>query len=135
MEATLPYRLYLEQEAFAAERERLFTRQWFLVGRDEDVAAPGDWRRVDVVGEQLLLVRGEDERLRAFANTCRHRGAELCPVDGPESGHAGRSLRCPYHTGPTASTGGCAPRPTSRRCRRTSPSSRSAWTAGAASRS
>jgi len=97
MEATLPYRLYLDEEAFTAERERLFTRQWFLVGRDEDVPAPGDWRRVDVVSEQLLLVRGEDERLRAFANTCRHRGAELCPADGPESGHAGRSLRCPYH--------------------------------------
>ena len=97
MEATLPYRLYLEDDAFAAERERIFARQWFLVGRDEDVPAPGDWRRIDVVGEQLLLVRGEDRRLRAFANTCRHRGAELCPADGPEAGHAGRALRCPYH--------------------------------------
>jgi Rieske 2Fe-2S family protein len=97
MQATLPYRLYLEAGAFAAERERIFTRQWFLVGRDEDVPGAGDWRRVEVAGEQLVLVRGEDDRLRAFANTCRHRGAELCPADGPEAGHAGRSLRCPYH--------------------------------------
>ena len=97
MEATLPYRLYLDSGAFAAERERIFGRQWFLVGREEDVPGPGDWRRVDVAGEQLVLVRGEDDRLRAFANTCRHRGAELCPADGPEAGHAGRVLRCPYH--------------------------------------
>ena len=86
MEATLPYRLYLDSGAFAAERERIFSRQWFLVGREEDVPGPGDWRRVDVAGEQLVLVRGEDDRLRAFANTCRHRGAELCPADGPEAG-------------------------------------------------
>jgi Rieske 2Fe-2S family protein len=43
------------------------------------------------------VVRGDDDRLRAFANTCRHRGAELCPADGPEAGHAGHVLRCPYH--------------------------------------
>ena len=97
MEATLPFRLYLEAGPFAAERERIFSRQWFLVGRDEDVADPGDWRQIDVAGEQLLLVRGEDDRLRAFANTCRHRGAELCPADGPATGNAGRMLRCPYH--------------------------------------
>ncbi len=97
MRETLPYRCYLEPEVFAAERERLFARQWVLVGRDEDVARSGDWRRVEVVSEQLLLVRGEDGLLRAFANTCRHRGAELCPADGPVGGHAGRVLRCPYH--------------------------------------
>ncbi len=97
MEETLPYRLYLDAEVFAAERERLFARQWFHVGRDEDVPEPGDWSRVEVVGEQLILVRGDDGQLRGFANTCRHRGAELCPLDGPVSGHAGRVLRCPYH--------------------------------------
>ena len=45
----------------------------------------------------LSVVRGADGVLRAFANTCRHRGAELCPADGPARGHAGRVLRCPYH--------------------------------------
>jgi glycine betaine catabolism A len=97
MEETLPYRLYLDADVFAAERERLFANQWFHVGRDEEVPNPGDWSRVDVVGEQLILVRGEDGELRGFANTCRHRGAELCPLDGPPRGHAGRVLRCPYH--------------------------------------
>jgi len=97
MEETLPYRLYLDDGVFAAERERLFARQWFHVGREEDVPEPGDWSRVEVVGEQLILVRGDDGQLKGFANTCRHRGAELCPLDGPASGHAGRVLRCPYH--------------------------------------
>ena len=97
MEETLPFRVYLDEQVFAAERARLFAHQWFQVAREEDLPTPGDWRRVDVVGEQLLLVRGDDARMRGFANTCRHRGAELCPADGPLTGHAGRVLRCPYH--------------------------------------
>jgi len=94
---TLPFRLYVDEAVFADERRQLFARQWVHVGRDEELARAGDWQRVGVGGEALLLVRGDDGVLRGFANTCRHRGAELCPADGPESGHAGRVLRCPYH--------------------------------------
>jgi len=97
MQQTLPYRVYLDDDVFAAERRSLFARQWVAVARADDVAEPGDWRRIDVTGEQLLLVRGADRVLRAFANTCRHRGAELCPADGPVHGHVERALRCPYH--------------------------------------
>ena len=96
MQETLPYRVYLDDEVWEAERTRLFGREWVQVCRSEDVAEPGAWRRVDVAGEQVLLVQGDD-LLRGFANTCRHRGAELCPADGPDSGRAGRVLRCPYH--------------------------------------
>jgi Rieske 2Fe-2S family protein len=96
LQATLPYRVYLDDEVWQDERERLFARQWFQVCRVEDLPAVGCWRRVDVAGEQVLVVQGED-RLRAFANTCRHRGAELCPADGPVTGQVGRTLRCPYH--------------------------------------
>ena len=97
MRETLPYRLYLDEAVFADERRRLFAHQWVHAGRDEDLHRAGDWRRVEVAGEAILLVRGDDGVLRGFANTCRHRGAELCPADGPESGHTGRVLRCPYH--------------------------------------
>ncbi len=97
MQNTLPYRVYLDEAVHAVERRELFARQWVQVARAEEVSERGDWRRIEMTGEALLLVRGEDDVLRGFANTCRHRGAELCPADGPESGHVGRVLRCPYH--------------------------------------
>jgi Rieske 2Fe-2S family protein len=92
--ATLTGREYASAEAFAAEREAIFHRGWFCVGRDADVGAePGSYAPVDVAGESVLLVRGEGGGLRAYLNVCRHRGARLC--DAP--GHARRALVCPYH--------------------------------------
>src|SRR5690606_33217301 len=43
--------------------------------------------------ESIIVIRGDDDQLRAFTNVCRHRGARL--MDGP-SGCA-RKLVCPYH--------------------------------------
>jgi Rieske 2Fe-2S family protein len=43
----------------------------------------------------VLLVRGEDGALRAFANTCRHRGHELLPCG---SGAQAKAIVCPYHS-------------------------------------
>jgi Rieske 2Fe-2S family protein len=91
---TLEGRDYAGAEAFELERRRIFHGSWFCVGRDEDVGEdPGSFVPVDVAGEGVLLVRGEDRTLRAFLNSCRHRGSRLC--DAP--GHARRALVCPYH--------------------------------------
>jgi glycine betaine catabolism A len=93
----LPRAVYLDPNAFTAERERLFARQWSLVARTEDAPAPGDWHRVEFAGESLLLVRDTDGALRGFFNVCRHRGAQLVPSDGPDAGHVKSIIRCPYH--------------------------------------
>ena len=59
----------------------------------------GDFLRADVVGESILVVRGEDGELGAFYNVCRHRGAELVDTcGGPASGSFGAVIRCPYHS-------------------------------------
>jgi Rieske 2Fe-2S family protein len=67
------------------------------VGREHDLTATGDRLVVDVAGESLVVVRGDDRTLRAFYNVCRHRGAELVPPDGPARGSFGSVIRCPYH--------------------------------------
>ena len=98
LEPALPRAAYIDDAVWAIERERIFAREWTVAGRAADAPEPGDWFRATVGGESLLVVRGEDERLRAFFNVCRHRGAELAPCDGPASGHAPGALRCPYHS-------------------------------------
>lgn len=96
LEPSLGRAAYVDDTVFAREVERIFARSWCVVGRSDDVAEPGDYRAVDLVGESLLLVRGDDGRLRAFFNVCRHRGARLVDVDDPPCGRA-TALRCPYH--------------------------------------
>lgn len=99
---TLPGRYYTSEEIFARERKRIFEERWLCVGHGGALAAPGDYRLVDVAGESLVLVRGRDDRLRAFYNVCRHRGCRL--TEAPE-GTAKGGLQCPYHAWTYALTG------------------------------
>jgi Rieske 2Fe-2S family protein len=106
LERTLPSRWYRDVRIFELEKERIFAREWLCVGREEELAAPGDYKLLNVVGESILLVRNPSGALRAFYNVCRHRGAQLCRVAGAAAPpgmavkggiSAGRSIVCPYH--------------------------------------
>jgi choline monooxygenase len=66
---------------------------WQLAARVEQVDDPGAFVTHDIAGEPVVVVRGEDGRLRAFANVCRHRAARVVEA---EHGRASR-LRCRYH--------------------------------------
>ncbi|MEE8270165.1 MAG: aromatic ring-hydroxylating dioxygenase subunit alpha [Alphaproteobacteria bacterium] len=92
--ACLPAWTYGDPAFFALERERVFMPSWQLVCHVNDIARPGDYCSLDILGEPLVAVRGRDGRVRAFHNVCRHRGARL--VAGPK-GSCGRRLTCPYH--------------------------------------
>jgi len=91
---TLPARFYVDPGHFLAERERFFAGRWTCVGREEDVPEPGTSIVVEAVDESLILARGEDGRLRAFFNVCRHRGTRMIEPGGT---CVGRRLQCPYH--------------------------------------
>lgn len=87
-----PPRFYTDPEIFRAEVEHIHLRTWFFAGRVEEVAKPGDYKAIESVGGPVLLVRGEDGILRAFANVCRHRASIL--LEG--CGNA-KNIICPYH--------------------------------------
>src|SRR4051794_31874134 len=91
---TLPGMAYHSEETYAVDTERVFYRNWVYVGRAERVAGPGDWLRVEIAEESILVVRGKDQQLRAFYNVCRHRGSRICD---DEQGEVRTHLRCPYH--------------------------------------
>ncbi|MCV7422272.1 aromatic ring-hydroxylating dioxygenase subunit alpha [Mycobacterium yunnanensis] len=92
--ATLPGEFYTSPTIFAAEQDEIFEKLWFCAARSGDLANPGQFKKVQVGRESVLVVRGKDGVLRAFLNVCRHRGAALCTE--PE-GQVKRSLQCPYH--------------------------------------
>ncbi|MBM3559884.1 MAG: aromatic ring-hydroxylating dioxygenase subunit alpha [Alphaproteobacteria bacterium] len=88
----LPGWIYTAEEVFAREAERIFLRQWLVVGRVEELERPGDYLTIDVVGEPVVVARDLEGALSAFSNVCRHRGARV--VGG--RGNA-RLFSCPYH--------------------------------------
>ncbi len=89
----LPGRAYHDPAIHEFERTEWFRRDWVVVGREEDAAAPGTYFLASVDDEPLIVVRGRDGLLRAFYNVCRHRGTAV--VEEP----CGRAVRfqCPYH--------------------------------------
>jgi len=90
---SMPAGFYTDPAIFTAERDRIFLREWFFLCREEMLPNAGDYRAFDTPGGPVFLIRGEDGRLRTFANFCRHRGSIL--VEG--EGNCGRRLVCPYH--------------------------------------
>ena len=90
---SLPGWLYHDAEFLEAEKRAFLRAAPQVVCHVSDIEEPGDWRRLDYLGESVIVMRGDDGVVRAFANVCRHRGSRL--VDG-EAGCA-RVLTCPYH--------------------------------------
>jgi Rieske 2Fe-2S family protein len=91
---TLPAAVYTAPEILAVEQAGIFGTSWLCAGREADLPAAGDFLTREIGGESVILVRGADDRVRAFYNVCRHRGSRL--IDAP----AGRGLQrilCPYH--------------------------------------
>jgi choline monooxygenase len=88
----LDSRYYTDPRIGDLEQRRIFDRTWQLVGHVTDLPNPGS-RIVGSVGrKEVVVVRTEDNGIRAHLNTCRHRGTRL--VAGPSEEKA---LRCPYH--------------------------------------
>ena len=90
---SLPAWTYFDPEFFAIEQDRVFAPSWQVVCHVSDISDGGDWHTLDYLGESVIVVRGKDQRIRAFTNVCRHRGSRV--VDGA-SGCATRFV-CPYH--------------------------------------
>ena len=91
---SVPAARYCDASFFAAEREHVFGKSWLFVAHADELPKPGDYLFLDQLAEPVLLVRGADERVRAFYNTCRHRGG---PLVRERSGNTGPGLVCGYH--------------------------------------
>ncbi len=84
---------YSDAEVFRRDVERVFMRHWLCAGHESSAPEPGDFFIVEIASESAIIVRGEDGRLRALANVCRHRGSRVCTE---KAGHA-KIFVCPYH--------------------------------------
>src|SRR5438094_2608484 len=91
---SLPQRYFISPEVFAQEQERIFSRQWVLVGHQSAIAQPGDYFISEVANESLIVVRGKRGEIRGFYNVCRHRGSRLIEN---RNGQLSAAIQCPYH--------------------------------------
>jgi len=91
--STIPAPWYVDSRIAELETKTVFSKTWQMVGRVEQVEAPGQFVTANVAGEPIVVVRGNDGVLRSFFNVCRHHAAAV--VSEP----CGQTslLHCPYH--------------------------------------
>jgi len=94
-ELGLPSDFYYDPAHYQRELEAIWYNHWVYICRAEEIAEPRDYRVVQLGNESVILTRNLDGELRAFYNTCRHRGSVLCSEE--KGRFQGKAIVCPYH--------------------------------------
>ncbi len=90
---SLPQAFYTDQNIFDVEWEKIWSMLWLFAGNAAQIPNVGDYFTWKLKNESIVIIRGQDGKIFAHYNTCRHRGSLICLE---EKGNAPR-LVCPYH--------------------------------------
>ena len=90
---SLPQPFYTDPNIFKLDVEAAFNASWLMIGFSVELPKPGNYLAMTIGRSPIVVLRDRAGGIRGFFNTCRHRGAQICP-DG--SGRAAK-LTCPYH--------------------------------------
>jgi Rieske 2Fe-2S family protein len=92
---------YTDPDVFHAELKAIWQREWLFAGLTCELPKPGSWFKLDVANASVVVTRDQTGTIRAFHNTCRHRGSRLCTATSGTS----RNFTCPYHQWTYAGSG------------------------------
>jgi glycine betaine catabolism A len=90
---TLPGRFYSDPAFYDLDLEHIFHRRWIFAGAVCEIEKPGQYFTLTIGRSPIIVLRDRAGEIRAFFNTCRHRGFKICDAERGKS----LSLACPYH--------------------------------------
>lgn len=95
---SLPAAAYRDPDFADFEKREIYCKEWISLCHVSQLTKPGDFVRVDLADEPLLVIRGKDDAVRVLSRTCRHRGMDVMPsgFGHPDEGNR-RVILCPYH--------------------------------------
>ena len=85
--------IFVNEEIYAEEQERVFARAWLFVGHESQIPNPGDFFVSRMGEESVILCRDRAGEVHVFLNSCRHRGMKVCRYDEGNT----TVFTCPYH--------------------------------------
>ena len=91
----IAYSRYTSQAFYDLEMQTMWTKTWQWACREEQIPGVGDYYVYDIGQYSVIVIRGDDMQVRAFINSCPHRGMQFC--DAGSSGSGKQFLRCPFH--------------------------------------
>lgn len=90
---SLEQNFYTNPEVLEHEKKVIWSKYWIFAGFSSEIPQPGDYFTYSIINQSIIVIRGEEGKIFAHHNTCRHRGSLVCT---DERGHTA-SLKCPYH--------------------------------------
>jgi phenylpropionate dioxygenase-like ring-hydroxylating dioxygenase large terminal subunit len=97
----LPVEPYISPEWYQKEKDTIFKKCWLYVGRVEELPKKGDYkvRRLAAADTSVIIVRGKDDKIRAFHNACSHRGNTVVAEMGEETYGSSKAavMTCRFH--------------------------------------
>jgi phenylpropionate dioxygenase-like ring-hydroxylating dioxygenase large terminal subunit len=90
----VPLSRYTDPVFYRAEMDKVFRGTWLFAGHESEWPAAGHYRTLPIPFAPVIVVRGQDGELRAFLNSCRHRGAPVVRDEGGSAQH----LVCQFHS-------------------------------------
>ena len=91
--SSLPQEFYRDPAIFARDIARIHLQHWLCVGHVSLIPERGDYFVFDIADESFIIVRDNNDEVRAHANVCRHRGSNICYE---KAGNV-KAFVCPYH--------------------------------------
>lgn len=91
---SLPAWTYTSNEFFELEKNSLFLCNWQLICHTSNIPDIGDYFTLNLFHERILVIKGNDNVIRAFHNVCSHRATKLIDKN---SGNCKKRISCPYH--------------------------------------
>jgi choline monooxygenase len=92
---TLPARYFYDEGIFRQERDKIFYPAWHAVAHESEFEEIGSYVVTDIFDQSVIVMRGQDGKLRAFHNVCQHRGNRLIE---DRRGKTHSVIRCGYHS-------------------------------------
>lgn len=86
-------RIFTDQQIFDTEMREIFGHAWLFLCHQTQIPKAGDFVEAPMGRDNVLVVRQRDKSIKAFLNTCTHRGNAVCRA---EEGNA-RNFMCTYH--------------------------------------
>ena len=91
---TLPGKYYTSAEIFQLESQNIFKKQWLYAGRISQLKKTGSYFLFNIDHESIIILRDQNDEVKAMHNVCRHRGTRLC---SEAEGELSKTIQCPYH--------------------------------------
>ncbi|MDX2421056.1 MAG: aromatic ring-hydroxylating dioxygenase subunit alpha [Amphritea sp.] len=85
--------IYRDEEVYQQDLEQIWHKEWIFAGHTFEIEKSGEYLTIQVGDYPVVIVRDDQNNVRAFHNACRHRGSRVCS----EAKGKTAKLVCPYH--------------------------------------